>query len=420
MIGNGKVTFIMRHMISCEEAIREVLENPPELTVVKEPILDSLNYILAEDIISNDDIPANDNSAMDGFAVILKDLTGADKTYPIALKKYDYDIPAGEYTKFVVKKGFCIKIMTGAPVPQGCDCIVKKEDVQIKEDKVLFFKEYKYFENIRHKGEDIKKGEAVFGKGHRIDPAAMGVFASLGIKDVPIYKPPLVGIISTGNELIGINDKLLFGMVRDSNSYSLAAQVVESGAKYIRYGIVKDNKRDLKVAVKKAITECDLILISGGVSVGDYDYIKEILNESGAQEIFWGVKQKPGKPLTFYKSDGKPIFGLPGNPVSVMVCFELYVRPLIRKMMGGKDLFRKTISAKALHSFKHEPGRTEFVRVKIKKDKDNNYFAEITGEQGSGILTSMAQADGIAEIEENKKDITEGENLKVYVIKYDL
>jgi len=292
MIGNRKVVCVMSHMISCEEAIREVLGNSPELTVVKEPILNSLNYILAENIISDDNIPVNDNSAMDGFAVILKDLAGADKNYPIALKKYDYDIPAGEYIKFVVKEGFCIKIMTGAPIPQGCDCVVKKEDAQIKEGKVLFFKEYKYFENIRRKGEDIKKGEAVFGKGNRIDPAAIGVFASLGIKDVPIYKPPLVGIISTGNELIGINDKLLFGMVRDSNSYSLSAQVMESGAKYIRYGIVKDNKRDLKEAVKKAIGECGLILISGGVSVGDYDYIKEILNELDAREIFWGGKTK--------------------------------------------------------------------------------------------------------------------------------
>ena len=410
----------MRHMISCDEAIKEVLGNTEELSMENTPILDSLNYILAEDIISNDNIPVNDNSAMDGFALILKDLAGADKTCPIALKKYDNDIPAGELSKLFIKKGFCIKIMTGAPVPKGCDCIVKKEDVQIIKDKVLFFKEYRHFENIRLTGEDIKKGETIFNKGHRIDPAAIGVFSSLGIKNVLIYKRPLVGVISTGNELIDINGRLIFGKVRDSNSYSLAAQVKDAGARYIRYGIVRDNKNDLKEAVKKAVSECDLILISGGVSVGDYDYIREILNESGAQEIFWGVKQKPGKPLAFYKSGKKPIFGLPGNPVSVMVCFEIYVRPLIRKMMGEKDISRKIISAKAFHSFKHEPGRKEFIRVKIKRDKDNNYFANITGEQGSGILTSMAQADGIAEIEENKKNIKEGENLKVHVIKNDL
>jgi len=410
----------MGNMVSCEEAIREVLENIPEFTIARKPVLDSLHYVLAENIISNDNIPVNDNSAMDGYAIILSDLAGADKTCPVTLKKSNYDIPAGEFTRFEAKKGFCIKIMTGAPVPRGCDCIVKKEDVEAREDKILFFKEHKYFENIRPQGEDIKKGETVFAKGRIIDPAVVGVLASLGIKDISVYNPPIIGIISTGNELADINDELFFGMVRDSNSYSLAAQVKESGASYIRYGIVRDNRFDLKEAVKKSIGECDLILISGGVSVGDYDYIKEILKESGAQEIFWGVKQKPGKPLAFYKSGDKLIFGLPGNPVSVMVCFELYVRPLIRKMMGYQELFRKAVIAKALGPFKHEAGRTEFVRVKIKKDEYGNYFAAVTGEQGSGILTSMAQADGIAQIDENKKEIIKGESLKVYLIKNDL
>jgi len=404
-------------MITYEEALKKVLESCIVLQKEGIPILESLNCILAQDIISEDNIPVNDNSAMDGYAVMSADLTGAEKASPVALKKYDYDIPAGELGRHEIKKGGCIKIMTGAPVPAGCDCVVKKEDVVIRENEILFFKEHVVFENIRHKGEDIKKGETVFKEGLGIDPALIGVLASLGMKDVLTFKPPVAGIISTGNELVEIDESLIFGMVRDSNSYSLASQLKEAGAQYIRYGIIKDNKTDLKKAIEKATGECDLVLISGGVSVGDYDYIKEILNETGAREIFWGVKQKPGKPLAFYKHDEIPIFGLPGNPVSVMVCFELYVRPLIRKMMGHQDLFRKTINAKALEQFKHEPGRTEFVRVKIKQDEYGNYFAGITGEQGSGILTSMAAADGIAQIDEDKKEIIKGENLKVYLIK---
>ncbi|MCL5069553.1 MAG: hypothetical protein M1308_01430 [Actinobacteria bacterium] len=183
-------------MISCKEAITKVLEHSPEATVIKIPILDSLKYVIAEDIISKDNIPVNNNSAMDGFAVILRDLIGADKTNPVALKKHDYDIPAGEFNKFIIKEGSCIKIMTGAPIPAGCNCIVKKEDVEIKGDEVLFFREYGFFENIRCKGEDIREGDVVFRKGRRIDPAVIGVLASLGIKDILIYKPPLIGIIS--------------------------------------------------------------------------------------------------------------------------------------------------------------------------------------------------------------------------------
>ena len=404
-------------MITYKEALEKVLKNSIKSKKVKVHILDSLNFVLAMDIIAKDDIPVNDNSSMDGFAVISGNLKGASKENPISLRLYDYDIFAGQFNKITIENGRCIKIMTGAPIPSGCDCVVKKEDVEIKGDAVFFVKEHSYFENIRRKGEDIKAGRVVFKTGTIISPAAVGVMASLGIKEVLIYKPPIIGIISTGSELVDKDMELSFGKVRDSNSYSLASQINEANAQFIRYGIIRDDKDKLKEAIKKAAYECDLVLISGGVSVGDYDYIKEILNKSGAKEIFWGVKQKPGKPLAFYEFNEKPIFGLPGNPVSVMVCFELYVRPLIRKLMGYKNLFRNEVSARAMHSFRHDPGRAEFVRVKLAKDKEGNYTVDVTGEQGSGILTSMAEADGIAIIDENKKEIREGEILRVFIIK---
>lgn len=219
---------------------------------------------------------------------------------------------------------------------------------------------------------------------------------------------------------IDIEDELSYGKVRDSNSYSLYAQIKETGCIYISYGIVKDNKNKLKSAITKAVNDCDLILLSGGVSVGDYDYIKEILNDMRAEEIFWGVKQKPGKPLAFYILDKKLIFGLPGNPVSSMVCFEIYVRPLIRKMMGYKNLFRKEISATLINSIKNNSGRTEFIRVVLEKDGNGNYLAKKTGDQGSGILTSMAKANGILKIDGDKTEISKGESIKVLIIKDDL
>ena len=407
-------------MLTYEEAYREIIRNSLEPKYGKVSIIESCKYFLAEDIISKDDIPINDNSAMDGYAVNTLDLTDATQINPVLLTISEQDIAAGVFEKLVLKRGTCIKIMTGAPIPSGCDCVVKKEDIKIIDNQIVFFRACEPFENIRRKGEDIKKGETVFKKGEKIYPASIGVMASLGIKEVLINTPPIIGIISTGNELVDAGDDLSFGKVRDSNGYSLASQVKEAGARYVSYGIVKDSKDEIARSIKNASSECDIVLISGGVSVGDYDYIKEILNKLNADEIFWGVKQKPGKPMAFYKLDKKLIFGLPGNPVSVMVCFELYVRPLIRKMLGFKYLQRNSITTRIKHPFSHETGRTEFVRVVLEKEGDYNYLASITGEQGSGILSSMAKADGIAEIEIDKKDIKEGDKIKVFVIKDEL
>ena len=407
-------------MLTYEEAYKEIIRNSLEPKYGKVSIIESCKYFLAEDIISNDDIPINDNSAMDGYAVNTLDLADATQANPVLLTLSEHDIAAGVFERFALKRGTCIKIMTGAPVPSGCDCVIKKEDVKIIDTKIVFFKVCKPFENIRRKGEDIKKGETVFKKGEKIYPASIGVMASLGITEVLINTPPVIGIISTGNELVDAGDDLSFGKVRDSNGYSLASQVKEAGARYVRYGIVKDSKDEIARSIKNAASECDIILISGGVSVGDYDYIKEILNKLNADEIFWGIKQKPGKPMAFYKLGKKLIFGLPGNPVSVMVCFELYVRPLIRKMLGFKYLHRNIITAHMKHPFRHETGRTEFVRVVLEKDSDYNYFASVTGQQGSGILSSMAKADGIAEVEADQKDIKEGDKIKVFVIKDEL
>ena len=403
-------------MLSVKEAQNKVLKCSIRIKAVKVPLLDSLSLILAEDVISKDDIPVYNNSAMDGYAVRTEDIKGADRSCPVRLILLAEDIPAGKVPTVKVNPGYCIPIMTGSPIPENCNAVVMKEDTEKDEESILVFKECAEGENIRYRGEDIKNGDKVLRKGKKIFPADIGVMASLGKSEVLVYQPPVVGIISTGDELLEIDKELEIGKVRDSNSYSLSAQLKEIGIKYIKYGIAKDEKKILEEKIREALSECDILLLSGGVSVGDYDFVKEILIGIGAELIFWRVNQKPGKPLVFLKYKDGFIFGLPGNPVSVMVCFEMYVRPLIKKIIGDDNLFRPSVRARAYHDFKNKRGRTNFVRVMLEK-KDNEYFFKSTGTQGSGILTSMAKADGIAVFPEDAGDIKKDSEIEVFCLK---
>ena len=403
-------------MLSVKEAQDKILSRKIKVKTVKVPILDALGLKLTEDIISCDDIPACDNSAMDGYAVRVEDLKGASRNHPVTLKLLAGDIPAGKVPRIKINPGCCISIMTGAPVPEKCSAVVMKEDTENRRDSIFVFKQCGKGENIRYRGEDIKKGDAVIRRGNRIYPADIGVMASLGRSKVPVNRPPVVGVVTTGDELLEINRKLEAGKVRDSNSYSLCAQLKEIGIKYIRYGIAADDKKFLEEKILEALPNCDILLISGGVSVGDYDFVKEVLEGIGAETVFWRVNQKPGKPLVFLTYKDKFIFGLPGNPVSVMVCFEMYVRPLIMKMMGREKLFGPSVIARASHDFKKNRGRTDFARVTLHK-KGSKYFFRSTGMQGSGILTSMAKADGIAVFPEDTGPINKNSMVEVFLLK---
>ena len=403
-------------MLSVKEAQQQILNLQVKIKTKKVPVLDTLGLVLAKDIISDDNIPAYDNSAMDGYAVKAEDILGADKNYPVKLNLLKEDLPAGKVPCRSLESGYAMSIMTGAPIPQGCSCVVMREDTQEKGHFVLVFKECREGENIRYRGEDIKKGDKVLKRGKVIYPGDIGVMASIGKSEVPVIYPPLLGIMTTGNELLEIDSELTMGKVRDSNSYSLAAQVKEVGAYYKKYGIVRDEKEILGKKITEALAECDILLLTGGVSVGNYDFVKEVLGSIGAQLLFWGVNQRPGKPLAFLTYKDKFIFGLPGNPVSVMVCFEMYVRPLIKKMMGIDKPFRNSISAKSSYNFEHKEGRTDFVRVIIEK-KGSEYFFKSTGTQGSGVLTSMSEADGIAIFPEHKGNIKKDDDMQIYLLK---
>lgn len=403
-------------MISVSEATEKVLSTDIKLKTEKIPITESLGKILAEDIFANEPVPFFDNASIDGFAVRSADIVGADKNYPVRLQLLKESLPAGIVSGLFLDSGMAVQIMTGAQVPQGCDCVVSKDDT-IKEGKDVFiFRECKKGENIRYKGTDIQEGEAALSSRMEIRPADIGVMASIGVENILVYQTPVVGILATGDELIPVNQKLVEGVVRNSNSYSLAAQVLEAGAQFKLFGIVRDNKNAIKEKILSSLKECDILLIIGGVSVGDYDYVREILDDIGAEFIFWKVNQHPGKPVAFLTFEDKFIFGLPGNPVSAMVCFELYVRILIKKMSGATELFRKKVVAHAAENYMHMKGREDFTRVKLEKIEDKLYF-RLTGTQSAGILTSMAKADGLAIFSEEDDLIEKDKQVEVILLR---
>lgn len=402
-------------MISVEEAQKIVL-NAKLIPVVKKlPILEALGMIMAEDIISSDDIPIYDNSAMSGYAVRTIDVKGADKSYPIRLMLAGESIPAGKISGAKIDPGFCIPIMIGAPIPEGADSVVIKEDTQRDAVSVMIFREIKKGENIRYQGGDIKKGNTVFKNGDIINPASIGVLASLGIDEVKVYGSPVIGVLAAGNELIGIDGKLMAGKVRDSNSYLLSAQIKDMNAEHRRYGIVCDDEELLSKNIKKALEECEILVLSGGISVGEHDLVKEVLDDLGVELIFWRVNQSPGRPLAFFKYGSRFVFGLPGDPVSVMICFEMYIRPMIRRSMGYQDLFRPAVDAEVIHDFKNKSGRVNFVMVIVEK-REGDYLFKIAGSQEPGVLSSMVRANGIAYLPADMEDVKKGSRVKVYLL----
>ncbi len=402
-------------MISVEEAQRIVLNAELKPVVRKLPILEALGMIMAEDIISSDHIPIYDNSTIDGYAVRTIDIKGADKSYPIKLVLAGEDIPLGKTAGARVEPGFCIPIMTGAPIPAGADSVVIKEDTQRDGTSVMVFREIKKGENVRYRGEDIKKGSTVFKTGDMINPAAIGVLASLGVDKIKVYRSPVIGVLATGDELIGIDGKLIAGKVRDSSSYSLSAQIKDMNVEYRRYGIARDDEELLSKNIKKILKECDILILSGGISIGEYDLVKETLEGPGVELLFWRVNQSPGRLLAFFKYDSKFIFCLPGDPASAMICFEMYIRPMIRKSMGYQSLFRPAVDAEAIHDFENKAGRVNFVKVIVER-RQGDYLFKTGGSEEPGILPLMIRANGIAYLPANMGDVKKGNRIKVFLL----
>jgi molybdopterin molybdotransferase len=409
-------------VISVDQALEEVLKHTSVLEAEESPILSCLGQVLAEDVSSAINIPSLDNSAMDGYAVRAADTRGASQKSPRILRVID-TVAAGAVSHSRVEPGTAVRIMTGAPVPDGADSVVRFEDTDELERQGIpaeigVLIEVTPGAEIRRAGEDIAVGSLVLKQGTRLRASEIGVLASLGCGKVKVIRRPVVAILSTGDEIADISHPLSQGKIYNSNSYSLAALVQRYGAVPRMLGIALDNEESLLDRLS-AGRDADMVVTSGGVSLGDYDVVRKVLEKEG-RTVFWRVREKPGKPFVFglLKGDaGKDIlfFGLAGNPVSAMVNFELFARPAVLKMMGRKNLTKPTVRAVVEDAIENTDGRRVFTRVCVEK-RGGGYFARLTGPQGSGILTSMALANGLAIVPEDEPGVKPGDVVDVMML----
>jgi molybdopterin molybdotransferase len=379
-------------MISVEEALKRILDSFSPLGLEKASILDALGRVIGEDIFAGRAIPPKDHSIMDGYAIRAVDTRGTSSGNPAVLDVID-DIPAGAIPKTRIEAGQAARIMTGAPLPEGADAVIRMEDTRKEGDQVALFAEATKGQDIRYAGEDVRIGEKVISQGEIIRPAEVGMLASLGRSFVLVHQRPLVAVVATGDELIDIDEPPSPWKIVSSNSYSLAALVRECGGIPLQIGIAKDRREDL-LAKFRAAMRADIILSSGGVSVGDYDLVKEIMKEAGNRIQFWQVAMKPGRPLAFGSLRDVPIVGLPGNSISSMVSFEQFIRPAILKMLGHVNVFRRTVRARLGEDIRKKKGMRHFIRARIRRDGEDCVVVT-TGNQGSDILRSMVRANGL-------------------------
>ncbi|MFC2047454.1 gephyrin-like molybdotransferase Glp, partial [Chloroflexota bacterium] len=378
------------------------------------------------DIYSDINVPPLDNSAMDGYAVRSKDTLRASPQSPRLIRVIDTVMP-GSISKRKVEPGTAIRIMTGAPIPEGADSVVRFEDTDETQrggasGETGILCEVEAGLNIRQSGEDITRGSMVFSQGVVIRPAEVGVLASLGRRLVKVIRRPVVAVLATGDELVEIGKSLPPGKIYNSNTYSVAAMTLGYGGIPKIMGVASDSEDVLAARIRQGI-EADILITTGGVSMGDYDVVKDVLAREGKM-TFWKVRMKPGKPLAFgtIKGAGEastsrniPHLGLPGNPVSAMVTFELFARPAILKMMGKKHVAKPTIEAVIENPVINTDGCRIFTRAIVEK-RDGKYFARLTGPQGSGILTSMTLANGLVIIPEDKAAVVEGDVVQVMLL----
>jgi molybdopterin molybdotransferase len=358
----------------------------------------ALGRVLARDVVSPVSLPPWDNASMDGYAVRASDVRGARADAPIALPVTE-TIAAGGFATLPLEPGTAKRIMTGAPVPAGADSVVRVEDTDRGDEHVLIIDARDAGRNVRPRGEDVRAGDVALPAGAVIGPAQLGVLASVGAARVSVYRAPRVAVLATGDELVDVEG---FEAVRagrsivSSNSYTLRAAVAMSGAQVVDLGICRDDRNELKARLEHARDEgCDMLLTSGGVSVGTYDFTREVLRELGAQMRFWRVRIRPGGPLGFGLLHGIPWLGLPGNPVSAMVTFELFGRPAIRRLRGETLLFPRSFHVVIDEEVSIAAPLTHFFRIVLERGNDDVPHARLTGPQGSGLLTSMSRADAL-------------------------
>jgi molybdopterin molybdotransferase len=379
-------------MISADEALRIVLENAAPLGVERVPILAASGRVLAEEIHSPRDIPGFDNSAMDGFAVRAADVTSASEANPVILQVIE-TVGAGTMPTRRVEPGTAIRTMTGAPIADGADAIIQVERTRGSESKVEILASVEPRGFIRPRGEDLRAGERVMAVGKTLSAADLGTLASLNRSMLDVYRKPQVAIVATGDELVDVDQIPTGAQIVNSSAYALAAAIAEAGGDPTILKIARDTIADTRERLTEA-TRFDVVFSTGGVSVGQFDHVKGVMDELGMRTLFHGVAQRPGRPLKFGIMAGRPVFGLPGNPVSTVVCFYLYARPALRKMGGYRNIGLPRVQVTCAADIKVANNLTEFVRVRLER-KEGELYATPTGNQGSGILSSLSRADAL-------------------------
>ncbi len=398
----------MREFISVEEARRIILEQISTLSVERIPLAEAQGRRLAEAIVSRDNIPPFPNAAMDGYAVRLADV----QQVPAALRVIA-DVGAGQLPPETVPPGSCIRIMTGAPVPAWAEAVVPVEWTELGSDgTVRILQVPTASANIRPPGQDVRAGERFFEAGQRITPPAVAMLATLGVAEVPVYRQPRVAIVTTGDELIDASQPLTPGHIRDSAGPGLSAQARWVGAEVMLQRRVPDDRGLIEQALEQAL-EADVLVFSGGVSVGLYDLVRQVLDARGTQWLFWKVRQRPGKPMAFGLLEGKPVFGLPGNPVSSAICFDQYVAPALRRMQGQQEVLRPRFSAILEAPTPKKAGLHFFTRGVARPGADGRLYVRDTGPQGSNLYHSMVRANSLIHLPEALEEAPAGLEVQI-------
>ncbi len=391
-------------MLSVEEALAQLLREIAPLSVEEAPLLESLGRVLARDAVADIDLPPFANSAMDGYAVRAAETTGASEADPCRLPVVG-EVAAGDPGTTPLPPGAAMRIMTGAPVPPGADAVIPVEQTRVAVGAVDLLAAVAAGASVRPAGDDARRGQRVLASGIVLGPGEIGLLASIGHARVPVRARPRVAILSTGNELVPIDQAPGPGQIRNSNASMLAAQVLRCGATPVSLGVARDSRESVHAAID-AGRGCDLYLSSGGVSVGDYDVVKSVLEERGGI-AFWRVNMRPGKPVAFGRIDGIPFLGLPGNPVSSFVTFELFARPLLRKLAGHQGLARLAVPARLDDTVPGAGSRRNFVRAVVRWEADG-WHAATTGAQESHLLRSTVAANALIVVPEGSGDLAPG------------
>ena len=403
----------MRTGISVTEARALVLEAAQPLAPEVVTFEAALGRVLAEEVRSGRTLPPADCSAMDGYAV-----RAADVAQPGARLRVAYEVAAGGQAPRALAAGEAARIFTGAPLPLGADTVVRQEDADARAGEVRVLVAVPRGESVREAGEDVRAGDLVLAPGARIGPAQVGMLASLGHTLARVHRRPAVAVLSGGDELVEPHETPANGRIVSSNAYTLSAQCREAGALPNNLGIARDTPAELERLLRAGLG-ADVLVSSAGVSVGDHDHVRPTLEKLGVELVFWGVEMKPGYPITFGRAGGGRgafVFGLPGNPVSAMVTFELFVRPLLLRLGGRSELARPELAAIAGERFAKKPGREHYVRVFLEPRPDGALVARTTGNQSSGVLRSMTLADGLLVFPAGESEIAEGSLARVIVL----